>query len=248
MKHVKSLWWSLGLLLLLFTGCSSDVDKPEEGENLEIEERNATPKNLGSDTIDSDNLENSENVIDNAIARYDISLSDDEKAAILKPIEESLSDQTKTNHLKDLRAKIESMLDLRQAQLKGDPKFESLLKNQIGNNLSQSDWENTVFNVPDMDALNDARKKLDEQFPASIEEAILQAQDALFKQALTQKLREEVTKEIVVNLSEVKEFLSQYKADNNLHVFYMSKHRNAEEAALELKKDQYWNEWLTTQN
>lgn len=244
-KKLKSSRWLLSFLLL--SGCSPEKEKPEELVSLDVEQHVVDSDNMASTTYDAENSKSNEDAIDDAIAQYGISLSDDEKNAILEPIRESLNEQVETNHLNDLRVKIESMLNLREAQLKEDPNFDSLLNMQIGNTFSQTDWENTVSSIPDMDALHDARRKLNDQFPASSQEAVLQAQDALFQQALTQKLRNEVTKEIVVSASEVDEFLSQYKAESNVHVLYMAKHRNLEAAALELKRDQYWNTWLASQ-
>jgi predicted RNase H-like nuclease len=58
------------------------------------------------------------------------------------------------------------------------------LNRQIENTFSQADWDNTTRSIPDMDALLDARKNLSEQFPDSSEEAIFQAQDALFNKRL----------------------------------------------------------------
>ena len=95
--------------------------------------------------------------------------------------------------------------------------------------------------------LSHTRKKLEEQFPASPEEAIIQAQDALFQKALTQKLRDEVTKEIMISALELEEFYSQYRADSSAHVLYLARYRDLETAALELKRDEYWNTWLSSQ-
>lgn len=248
LNKVKKLKQSLCFLgFLLLSGCSPEKDKPEEVDSLDIKQHVVDSSNLASETYNAENSESYENVINDAIVQYGISLSDDEKAAILEPIRESLSSKIETDHLNDLRAKIESMLNLREAQLGENPNFESLLNKQVGNTFSQADWENTVSSIPDMDALHDARRKLNDQFPASSQEAVQQAQDALFQQALTQKLRNEVTEEVVVSESEVNEFLSQYKAESNVHVLYMAKYRNLDAAALELKRDQYWNTWLTSQ-
>ena len=244
-KKTKSSRWFLSFLLL--SGCSPEKEKPEELVSLDVEQHVVGSDNLASTAYNAENSESNEDVINDAIVQYGISLSDDEKTAILEPIRELLNDQIDANHLNDLRVGIESMLSLREAQLEENSNFDSLLNMHVGNTFSQADWENTVSSIPDMDALHDARRKLNDQFPASSQEAVLQAQDALFQQALTQKLRNEVTKEIVVSTSEVNEFLSQYKAESNVHVFYMAKHRNLEAAALELKRDQYWDTWLASQ-
>lgn len=243
MSSLKLLWWTLCFSFLL-AGCSPEKEKPV---SLDAKQHVVDLDNLDSTTYNAENSKSSEDVISDAITQYGISLSDDEKKAILEPIRESLNDHIETNHLKDLKVKIESMLNLREAQLKEHPNFDSLLNMQVGDTFSQTDWENTVQSIPDMDALQDARRKLNDQFPGSPEEAIVQAQDALFQEALTQKLRIEVTKEIVVSISEVDKFLSQYQAESNVHVFYMAKYRNLEAAALELKRDQYWNAWLVSQ-
>ena len=114
--------------------------------------------------------------------------------------------------------------------------------------FSQAEWDNTLLSVPDLDVLIDTRRKLEEQFPKSEEEALLQAQDSIFRKALTKKLRDEITKHITtVSPSEVDEFLLNYRDDSPDHIFYMAKHENAETAALELKRDQYWNTWLASQ-
>jgi hypothetical protein len=235
--------FSLGLLLLL-AGCKPENGAGENIDALEVENQVVDSSNLASDAFDGKSG-SINNAVNDAIVQYGISLTDDEKAAVLEPIKESLGAQTDNDHLKDLRAKIELMLDIREAQLKEEPDFESLLNEQIGKNFSKVDWENTVSSIQDMDELNDARRKLDKQFPSSPEEAILQAQDALFQKALNQKLRDVVTKEIVVSPTEVNEFLSQSKASSNVHVLYLAKYRDAETAALELKRDQYWNAWLS---
>ena len=246
MSSLKLLRWVICFSFLL-AGCSPEKEKPERLVSLNAEQHVVDSDDLDSTTYNAENSKSNEDVINDAIAQYGISLSDDEKKAILEPIRESLNDHTETNHLKDLKVKIESMLNLREAQLKGNPNFDSLLNMQVGNTFSQTDWENTLQSIPDMDALQDARRKLNDQFPASTEEAVVQVQDALFQKALTQKLRIEVTKEIVVGISEVDEFLLQYQAESDVHVFYMAKYQNLEAAALELKRDQYWNTWLVSQ-
>lgn len=243
MYYLKLLNWLLCFVFLL-AGCSP---KKKKEVSADVEPNLVTSDNLTSVPDSAEESISKEDVINNAITSYNISLSADEKKTILKPIRESLNEQIDNKHLKALRVKIESMLNLREAQLRGDANFDLLLNRQIENTFSQADWENTTRSTPDMDALLDAREKLSEQFPDSSEEAIFQAQDALFKQALTQKLRIEVTKEIVISMSEIDEFLSQYKANSDIHLYYMNKHLNLEAAALELKKDQHWNKWLSSQ-
>ena len=136
---------------------------------------------------------------------------------------------------------------MREAQLRGDPDFDSSLNEYLGHSFSEAEWENTLLSVPDLMTLSHTRKKLEEQFPASPEEAIIQAQDALFQKALTQKLRDEVTKEIMISALELEEFYSQYRADSSAHVLYLARYRDLETAALELKRDEYWNTWLSSQ-
>ena len=152
------------------------------------------------------------------------------------------------SHLKDLRRKIEFMLDLRDANLKENPNFVSLLKENISSGLlSQSDWDNTASNIPDLDALTIARRKLDEQFPKSTQEAILQAQDPFIRQALTAKLKDKITREIEITSSEIRSFLSECEKENSLDVSYLTKYKKPETAALKLKKDHYLDQWLDDQ-
>lgn len=248
MDNLKPLPCLFGIIMLLLAGCSPKAAESEEKiETSKSQDSIVDTKSFADETADIDVPAASENSIDNAIARYEITLSDDEKAAILEPFKESLSAKPEINHLQDLRAGIEFRIDLREAQLKGDPSFETLLNEHLGSTFTQSDWENTVSSIPDLNTLNETQRKLEEQFPASPEEAIMQAQDVLFQKALTQKLRDEVTKEIVISPSEVEEFHAQYKANSSPHVLYLAKHRDLEAAALELKRDEYWNTWLGSQ-
>ena len=237
-------------LVLLFSGCSSEKERPEGADIQKNDDQLVGSNNPETTAVKPDQsgqIKNSDDVIDDAIVRYGVSLTENEKSEILEPIKKSFITHSNANDLKDLRAKIEAMFDLREAQLKKDPNFDSLLNERIGGDISQSEWEQTVASIPDMDALNDARNKLNQQFPSSAEEAISQAQGALFRQALVRKLREKMTSEITVSTMEVENFLSHLKANSHLHVLYFEEHRNPEAAALELKKDQYWNEWLEAQ-
>lgn len=248
MDNLKQLPFLFGIIILLLASCSPKAAESEEQiETSKSQDSIIDTKILVDETVDIDVPAASENSIDNAIARYEITLGDDEKAAILEGFKEALTAKPEINHLQDLRAGIESRIDIREAQLKGDPSFETLLNEHLGSTFTQSDWENTVSSIPDLSTLKETRRKLEEQFPASPEEAMRQAQDVLFQKALTKKLRDEVTKEIVVSDSEVEEFYAQYKANSSPHVLYLSKHQNLEAAALELKRDEYWNAWLASQ-
>lgn len=235
------------LIFLLLMGCSSEKDQSDEVISLEVKEEMAYLSSLDPKVYVADGSGSKRNLINDVIAQYSISLSNDEKEAILEPIRESLSRQIDMNHLRDVRAKIESMLDLREVHLQEGPDFDSLFNEQVGNTFSIVDWENTLSSIPDMDALTIARKKLNEQFPESLQDAVLQAQTALFQEALIQKLRNKVTKEIAVSTSEVNEFKSRYKTNSKIHVLYMAKYQKPEIAALELKRDRYWNTWLISQ-
>jgi hypothetical protein len=248
MHYLKLLRGFLSCFLLLLAACAPKADEPEKGKGLEPKDSKVDASSFEGEVAGIDTEVTSGNPIDSAIARYKITLSEDEKAAILEPLKKSFSGRPEADHLKDLRNKIESMIDLREAQLKGDPNFKILLSEHLGNSFTKAEWEGTVSNIPDLNALNATRQKLDEQFPASPEEAIMQAQDALFQKALSQKLRDEVTKDIVVSTSEVNEFLIKYKANSNVHVLYLAKYRDIETAALELKRDEFWNTWLDSQD
>lgn len=232
----------------LFMGCSPDIDSSTEDGSLNAEHHNASSQDLNTGLTKATSLKDRESVISKAMVRYEIMLSEDEKEALLNPVKEALSEIFEANDFENLKSKIDLRLDIREAELLGDLAFDSLLSKHLGTSFSKAEWENTVLSVPDLNTLEITRRKLGEQFPKSSEDALSQVQDSLFRKALTEKLRDEITKHITaVSPSEVEEFYSQYRKDSPTHIYFMSKHENAEAAALELKRDQYWNRWLALQ-
>lgn len=244
MKYpLKGLYCAVGTCLLI-ASCSPKAEQISDDDAVGVNERDSQP--LEQESSRANDSRDRESIISEAIDRYELVLSEDEKTLILEPAEAAFKKAFSNKNFDVLRSKVELRLDLREAQLRGYPDFDSSLNEHLGHSFSEAEWENTLLSVPDLMTLSHTRKKLEEQFPASPEEAIMQAQDALFQKALTQKLRDEVTKEIVISASELEDFYSQYRADSSAHVLYLAKHRDLETAALELKRDQYWKQWLAT--
>jgi len=245
MKYpLKWLYCAVGTCLLIVS-CSPKAEQISDDDAVGINERDS--QLLEQESSKANDSRDRENIISEAIDRYELVLSEDEKALILEPAEAAFKEAFSNKNFDVLRSKVELRLDLREAQLRGDPDFDSSLNEYLGHSFSEAEWENTLLSVPDLMTLSHTRKKLEEQFPASPEEAIIQAQDALFQKALTQKLRDEVTKEIMISALELEEFYSQYRADSSAHVLYLARYRDLETAALELKRDEYWNTWLSSQ-
>lgn len=235
-------------VILLLPACSPGVDDSEVTNQENAENENNYTALVESGSLEETDSRSVEKIISDGIASFQISLSEEEKAKILEPVKASLDDQLGSSSINQLRVKIESILDLREAQLKGDANFDSLLEEQLKSSFSASEWSNTVSSIPDMNALISAREKLEEQFPSSRDEAISQAKNAFFQQALTQKLKDQLTQSIVATPADIDEFIAHFKDDSDVHVLYVSKYGDIETAALILKKDNYWNEWLKSQN
>lgn len=248
MKYLNLLRWFL-VCILPSVGCSPEAS---ESKTEQIDERGnqnipavahksrATEKSLFKEDVES--------IIENGLIAYNIRLDEDEKKEALREVREFFSSVEGHQVVSEMQFGMKLMLDLREAQLKGDENVESHLNEHLGVSFSKSSWESIVFNSPDIDALSNLREKFKKQFPLSGEDALFQAQDALFKQALTQKLRDEITKEITsVTSSEVEDFRTNYRNGSTSYVLYMSQHRNFEAAALELKKDLFWNHWIALQ-
>lgn len=249
MIKLKIFLFSIGAtVMLLLPGCSAGGEDSEVTNQENAENENNYTALVEPVPLEETDSRSVENIISDGIARFQVSLSEEEKAEILEPVKASLHDQLGSNPMNRLRVKIESMLDLREAQLKGDANFDSLLEEHLKSSFSESEWSNTVSSIPDMNALISSRKKLEEQFPSSRDEAILQAKDALFRQALTQKLKDQLTQSIVATPADIDDFINQLKDDSNIHVSYVSKYGDVETAVLFLKKDKYWDEWLKSQN
>lgn len=234
-------------VILLLSACSPGVDDSEVTNQKDAENENNYTALVKPGSLEETDSRSVEKIISDGIASFQISLSEEEKAKILEPVKASLDDQSGSSSINQLRVKIESMLDLREAQFKGDTNFDSLLEEQLKSSFSASEWSNTVSSIPDMNALISAREKLEKQFPSSRDEAISQAKDALFQQALTQKLKDKLTQSIVATPADIDEFISHLKDDSDVHVLYVSKYGDIETAALILKKDNYWDEWLKSE-
>lgn len=249
MIRLKIFLFSIAVpVMLLLPACSPEVDDSEITNEENAENENNYIALAESAPVEETDSRSVENIINDGIASFQISLSEEEKAKILEPIKASLDDQLGPNSINLLRAKIESMLDLREAQLKGDTDFDSRLEEHLKSSFSESEWSNTVSSIPDMNALIDAREKLEEQFPSSRDEAISQAKDAFFQQALAQKLKDKLTQNIVTTPLDIDDFITQFRAESDVYVLYVSKYGDIKTAALSLKKDNYWDEWLKSQN
>jgi negative regulator of replication initiation len=74
MNYLNSSRCRLGFILLLLAGCSPKADEPQKVESLEPKVSTVDAKNLEDSVAATDTPKTSENIIDNAIDRFGITL------------------------------------------------------------------------------------------------------------------------------------------------------------------------------